>query len=174
MKTKAQRPTRRKSGIVLVVAVIAPLGARCSQPPSQDPDVTVIFDRQTEPTVASSFDRAVAPLGAAPDGTLYVLVTQGGDESVQVRSRSGSYSPPPPEIAGEGIARMAFDPLSGDPFVLSFPQGRAHIRRFHGGRVVQDVVPTRTGDGTFFERPKGGSGPVSWRRSCSEARADDC
>jgi hypothetical protein len=156
MTTKAKRPTRRKSCIVMVATVIALLGSRCSQPTSKDPDVTVIFDRQTEPTVASSFDRAVAPLGATPDGTLYVLVTQGGDESVQVRSRAGSYSPAPREIAGEGIAAMAFDPLSGDPFVLSFPQDRAHIRRFHGNRVVQEVVPTRTGDGTFFKRAKGG------------------
>lgn len=156
MKTKAKTPTRRKSGIVLLAAVIALLGPRCSQPPSKDPDVTVIFDRQTEPTVASSFDRAVAPLGAAPDGTLYVRVTQGGDESVRVRSGDGSYSPASREMAGEGIAAMVFDPLSGDPFVLSFPQGRAHIRRFHGDRVVWEVVPTRTGDGTFFEPTKGG------------------
>lgn len=162
MALSIQRPAGRKA--VTAALAITLLAVRCSDSKPKEPTVTVIFDDQSEPALTKVGpalngepgipSRVVDPLGATTDGSLYLRIetsadTPGGDPKVflRVRSPAGSFLPPPTEIAREGIAAMAFDPRSGDPFVLSFPGQQAHVRRFRGDRVTEDLHLTTSGDG---------------------------
>jgi hypothetical protein len=92
-------------------------------------------------------------LGAAPDGSVYLRVraerpgTFDPKVTYQVRSTEGSYLPVPPAMIDEGIFAMAFDATTGDPYVLSFPENRGHLRRFRGEQVEEDVALSKP-DGT--------------------------
>lgn len=158
-------PTRRsRITVALSVTVAAALlGARCSDPPRRGYELTAVFDEQTKPTLPGESRSELRLLGAAPDGTLYIetyVPPAPREDTVWVRSPTGSYPPPPAELGAENVEAMAFDPVTGDPFVLSYPEGRAHIWRFHGDRVVQDLVPTNPEGGNFEENRKSGGDTV--------------
>lgn len=157
-------PTRRsRITVALGVTVAAALlGARCSDPPRRGYELTAVFDEQTKPTLPGESRSELRLLGAAPDGTLYIetYVPPGPTDTVWVRSPTGSYQPAPAELGAEWVEAMAFDPVTGDLFVLSYPEGRAHIRRFRGDRVVQDLVPTNPAGGNFEENSKSGGDTV--------------
>jgi hypothetical protein len=161
------RGTKRWGHTTWAVAVVVVLlGAGCSNPAPPRYEVTAVFDEITKPTLPDEERGELRLLGVAPDGTLYIEteiipdLRQDVRTNIMVRLPTGAYAPPPVELDAEWIQGMAFDPASGDVFVLSFPQGRAQIRRFHGDRVVQDVVPTKPQGGNFEENRKAGGDEV--------------
>ncbi|MCI0545199.1 MAG: hypothetical protein L0Z49_12280, partial [Actinobacteria bacterium] len=164
MSDAVTTPTRwSRITVALGVTVAAALfGARCSDPPRRGYDLTAVFDEQTKPTLPGESRSELRLLGAAPDGTLYIetYVPPAPTDTVWVRSPTGSYPPAPAELGAENVEAMAFDPVTGDLFVLSYPEGRAHIRRFHGDRVVQDLVPTNPAGGNFEENSNSGGDTV--------------
>lgn len=143
---------RRRIGAVAAAAIA--VAAACSDPPRRSYDATVLFDEQTTPTLAGEFRSELVLSGVAPDGTLYIRTASVAGQRIWVRAPDGSYPPAPAELRAEVIESMAFDPMSGDLFVLSYPQGQAHIRRFHGDRVVQNLVPIKPDGGNFEENRK--------------------
>lgn len=145
-----------------VALVVALLSAGCSSPMPPRYEVRAVFDEVTKPTLPGEYRSELGLLGVAPDGTLYIKTNIDGDprETVLVRLPTGAYVSPPVDLAAEFVEAMAFHPDSGDVFVLSYPRGRAHIRRFNGDRVVQDIVPTRPEGGNFEERRKAGGDEV--------------
>ena len=148
---KTTTPPRHALIAAGALAVVVLLAAGCSER-STGPryELTVIFDEHTEPTPPPKRDRDVRVVGARPDGTLYIgSQVEEESEVLLVRSPDGSQQPVPAELSTERIEAMATDPVSGDAFVLTYPDGWARIRRLHDGRIVQDFMP-RTPDGGLF------------------------